>query len=53
MTKGYAIVDGEKIYFDEPFKETPDKADFEEWLRRIESSLKALFSRKAERVGHA
>ena len=33
MTKGYAIVDGEKIYFDEPFKETPDKADFEEQLR--------------------
>ena len=53
VTKDYAIVDGEKIYFDEPFDKAPDKADFEEWLRRIENLLEMLFSRKAERVGHA
>ena len=26
VTKEYAIVDGEKIYFDESFEEEPDKA---------------------------
>ena len=34
VAKDYAIVDGEKIYFDEPFEEVPDKADFEDWLHR-------------------
>jgi len=29
VTKDYAIVDGEKIYLDEPFDEAPDEADFE------------------------
>jgi hypothetical protein len=47
VTKDYAIVDGEKIYFDEPFDEVPDKADFEQWLHRIESLLEALFCSKA------
>jgi len=47
MTKDHAIVDGEEIYFDEPFDEEPDKADFEKWLHRIENLLKALFCSKA------
>ena len=49
MTKDYAIVDGEKIYFDEPFDEEPDRADFEKWLRRVAGLLETLFLRKAER----
>lgn len=47
VTKDYAIVGGEKIYFDEPFEEAPDKADFEEWLHRIGSLLETLFYSKA------
>lgn len=46
VTKNYAIVDGEKIYFDEPFDEAPDKADFEKWLHRIEGLLEQLFAQK-------
>ena len=47
VTKNYMIVDGEKIYFDEPFDEVPDKADFEKWLHRIEGLLGTLFCSKA------
>ena len=47
VTKDYAVVDGEKIYFDEPFDEEPDKANFEQWLHRIESLLETLFCSKA------
>jgi len=47
VTKDYAIVDGEKIYFDQPFDEEPDKADFEQWLHRIEDLLETLFYSKA------
>ena len=47
MTKDYAIVDGEKIYFDEPFEEEPDKADFEQWLHRIEGLLEKLLRSEA------
>ena len=47
VTKDYAIVDGEKIYCDEPFDEVPAKADFEQWLHRIESLLEALCCLKA------
>lgn len=46
VTKDYAIVDGEKIYFDEPFEEAPDKAEFEEWLCRIASLLETLFAQR-------
>jgi hypothetical protein len=54
VTKDYAIVDGEKIYFDEPFAEAPDKADFEKWLHRIEGLLETLFrSRAADQAIHA
>ena len=42
MTKDYASVDGENIYFDESFEEEPDKANFEEWLQRIEGLLETL-----------
>ena len=47
VTKDYAIVDGEKIYFDEPFEEEPDKADFEQWLYRIEGLLEKLLRSEA------
>lgn len=47
MTKDYVIVDGEKIYFDEPFAEKPDKDDFEKWLYRVEDLLEILFCSKA------
>jgi len=47
VTKDHAIMDGEKIYFDEPFEEAPDKADFEEWLHRVENLLETLFCSKA------
>jgi len=47
VTKDYVIIDGGKVYFDEPFDEAPDKAGFEKWLHRIEKLLKALFCSKA------
>ena len=47
MTKDYVIVDGEKIYFDEPFDEGPNKANFEQWLCRTEDLLEILFCSKA------
>jgi len=54
VTKDYAIVDGEKIYFDEPFDKEPDKTDFEQWLHRIEGLLeKLLRSRAADEAIHA
>lgn len=51
VTKDYAIVDGEKIYFDEPFDEEPDSADFEKWLRRIEGLLETRFYSKTIQQG--
>lgn len=54
VTKDYAIVDGEKIYFDEPFEETPDQGEFEAWLHRVESLLETLFnSRAVDEAVHA
>jgi hypothetical protein len=49
VTKDYAIVDDEKIYFDEPFDEVPDKADFEQWLHRIGGLLKTLLGSEGNR----
>ena len=46
VTKDFVIIDGEKIYFDEPFDEEPSKEDFERWLRRVESLLETLFCLK-------
>jgi hypothetical protein len=39
LTKEYAILNGEKIVFDEPFEETPNKADFIKWLTNIKNEL--------------
>lgn len=47
VTKDYVIIDNEKIYFDEPFGEEPDKDDFEKWLRRLEDLLESLLCSKA------
>lgn len=47
VTKDYVIVDGEKIYFDEPFEEEPYRADFEKWLHRLEALLETLFCLRA------
>lgn len=39
LTKEYAVLNGEKIVFDEPFEETPNKADFIKWLTNIKNEL--------------
>ena len=39
LTKEYAILNGERIEFDEPFEETPNKADFVKWLTNIKNEL--------------
>lgn len=39
LTKEYAILNGERIEFDEPFEETPSKADFVKWLTNIKNEL--------------
>jgi hypothetical protein len=39
LTKEYAILNGEKIMFDEPFEELPDKDDFMRWLTNIKNEL--------------
>ncbi len=46
MTKDQVIVDGEKIYFDEPFDEAPDRTDSDKWLHRVENLLETLFCSK-------
>ena len=39
LTKEYVIIDGEQIWFDEPFEELPPKEDFEKWLKNIKKIL--------------
>jgi hypothetical protein len=39
LTKEYAILNGEKIVFDEPFEEVPDKDDFMRWLTNVKNEL--------------
>ncbi|NLB82189.1 MAG: hypothetical protein GX800_11415 [Clostridiaceae bacterium] len=39
LTKEYAILNGEKIVFDEPFEEVPNEADFLSWLTNIKNEL--------------
>ena len=39
LTKDYAVLNGERIEFDEPFEETPSKADFVKWLTNIRNEL--------------
>ncbi len=54
MTKDYASVGGENIYFDESFEAEPDKANFEAWLQRIEGLLETLLcSKAADEAVHA
>jgi len=43
VTKDYVIIDGEKIYFDEPFDHVPDEQEFAEWLKKIHQVLECLF----------
>jgi hypothetical protein len=53
VTKDYVIIDGERIYFDEPFDEEPDKDSFEQWLRLVEDLLEILFcSRVTNEIVH-
>jgi len=47
VARDYVIIDGEKIYFDEPFDKEPDKDDFEKWLRRVGDLLETLFCSRA------
>ena len=39
LTKEYAILNGEKIVFDEPFEELPDKDDFMRWFTNVKNEL--------------
>lgn len=32
LTKEYAVVNGERIEFDQPWEETPNREDFVKWL---------------------
>ena len=42
LTKDYAVINGEQIMFDEPFEETPTKADFAKWLTNITNVLESM-----------
>lgn len=43
ITREYVVINGEKIWFDEPFKTLPLKNEFELWLENIKVILeKAL-----------
>jgi hypothetical protein len=42
LTKDYAVINGETIMFDEPFDETPTKADFAKWLTNITNVFRRL-----------
>jgi len=45
VTKEYVIIDGEQIWFDEPFSALPSKKEFDRWLKNIKKVLeKALAS---------
>jgi hypothetical protein len=39
LTKEYAVVNGEKIEFDQPWEETPNREDFVKWLTNIRNEL--------------
>lgn len=39
LTKEYAVVNGERIEFDQPWEETPNHEDFVKWLTNIENEL--------------
>jgi hypothetical protein len=46
LTKEYAIIDGEQIWFDEPFDELPSKEEFEKWLKNIRKILERSLASK-------
>jgi hypothetical protein len=39
LTKEYAVVNGERIEFDQPWEETPNREDFVKWLTNIQNEL--------------
>ncbi len=39
LTKEYAVVNGERIEFDQPWEETPNREDFVMWLTNIRNEL--------------
>jgi len=39
LTKEYVVLNGERIDFDEPFEDTPDKDEFTQWLTNIRGVL--------------
>lgn len=39
LTKEYAVVNGERIEFDQPWEETPNHEDFVKWLTNIQNEL--------------
>jgi hypothetical protein len=39
LTKTYAVVNGERIEFDQPWEETPNHEDFVKWLTNIQNEL--------------
>ena len=39
LTKEYAVVNGERIEFDEPWEEQPNHDDFVKWLTNIRTEL--------------
>jgi len=39
LTKEYVVLNGERIDFDEPFEDTPDKGEFTQWLTNIRGVL--------------
>jgi len=46
VTKEYAIINGEQIWFDEPFDELPSREDFEKWLKNIKKVLEKSIATK-------
>lgn len=39
LTKEYAVVNGERMEFDQPWEETPNHEDFVKWLTNIQQEL--------------
>lgn len=39
LTKEYAVINGERIEFDEPWEETPNHDDFVMWLTNVQQEL--------------
>ena len=39
LTKEYAVVNGERMEFDQTWEETPNREDFVKWLTNIQNEL--------------